>query len=294
MSVRPARSSDHTEIAELRLLLWSDRDGADDGETFFVWDAGDGPIGGFVSVSIRPWADGCRSSPVPYVEGWFVRDGHRRLGIGRALMDAAEEWALSLGYDELGSDALLDNTGSLRAHRRLGFQPTERLQCLSKDLGASPVGESATIDRYEGERDLLRASFELAEDSPEALAAHLDLGEVLVAKDGALIVGHIQLVSSGDGQLEIRNMAVEPTRQGRGIGRSLVEAALAVARERSVTTVHVATAAADVGNLRFYQRLGFRLARFEQDAFTPATGYPTPILIDGIELRDRVWLELAL
>jgi hypothetical protein len=58
-----------------------------------------------------------------------------------------------------------------------------------------------------------------------------------------------------------------------------------------VTTVLVATAAADIGNLRFYQRQGFRMRSVERDAFTPATGYPPGLLIDGIELRDRVWLD---
>ena len=38
--------------------------------------------------------------------------------------------------------------------------------------------------------------------------------------------------------------------------------------------VLVATAAADIGNLRFYQRQGFRMRSVERDAFTPATGYP--------------------
>ena len=52
----------------------------------------------------------------------------------------------------------------------------------------------------------------------------------------------------------------------------------------------VATAAADIGNLRFYQRCGFRFTAVERDAFGPATGYPEPIVIDGIPLRDRVWL----
>jgi hypothetical protein len=56
----------------------------------------------------------------------------------------------------------------------------------------------------------------------------------------------------------------------------------------------VATAAADVGTLRFYQRLGFRMLRVERDAFTPADGYAEGLTIDGIPLRDRVWLDLAL
>ena len=60
-----------------------------------------------------------------------------------------------------------------------------------------------------------------------------------------------------------------------------------------MTTIQVATAAADIGNLRFYQRRGFRMRSVERDAFTAATGYPPGTFIDGIELRDRVWLDRA-
>jgi hypothetical protein len=58
-----------------------------------------------------------------------------------------------------------------------------------------------------------------------------------------------------------------------------------------ITPETVVAAAADVGNLRFYQRQGFRMRSIERDACTPATGYPPGISIDGIGLRDRVWLD---
>jgi len=32
----------------------------------------------------------------------------------------------------------------------------------------------------------------------------------------------------------------------------------------------------------------------DRDAFTPATGYPPDTDVDGIPLRDRVWLDLRL
>ncbi len=32
----------------------------------------------------------------------------------------------------------------------------------------------------------------------------------------------------------------------------------------------------------------------ERDAFTDANGYAPGLLVDGIELRDRVWLDLDL
>ena len=75
------------------------------------------------------------------------------------------------------------------------------------------------------------------------------------------------------------------------VGRRLIQAAIDLAAAESVTTILVATATADIGNLRFYQRQGFRMRSVERDAFTPATGYPPGLLIEGIELRDRVWLD---
>jgi predicted N-acetyltransferase YhbS len=149
-----------------------------------------------------------------------------------------------------------------------------------------------TIRRHSGTRAALRPLFELAEDSAGALDAYLGLGVVLVAVAGDRVLGHIQLTeTTAPAQLEIKNMAVDPAHQRRGIGRRLVAAALDLAAGEGRTTLVVATATADIGNLRFYQRLGFRLRSVERDAFTAATGYPPGLRVDGIELRDRVWLD---
>jgi hypothetical protein len=72
-----------------------------------------------------------------------------------------------------------------------------------------------------------------------------------------------------------------------------VEHAAIACREEHRSTLLVAIAAADTRVLRFYQLLGFRLLRVERDAFTPETGYPEAA-VDGIPLRDRVWLSLTL
>lgn len=53
----------------------------------------------------------------------------------------------------------------------------------------------------------------------------------------------------------------------------------------------LATGEANVGNLRFYQRCGFRVTRVVQDVFTPANGYPPGLEVDGIPLLDQVWFE---
>jgi GNAT superfamily N-acetyltransferase len=159
----------------------------------------------------------------------------------------------------------------------------------------APVAVTVRIAPYRGPRDDLEELFALAEDSPPALASYLHAGRVLAAWAGDLLVGHLQLVAAGDRRTaEIKNMAVLPDHQGRGIGRALVGAALELTRAEGFDTMSVATAAADIGNLRFYQLLGFRMSAIERDAFTPETGYPAGLRIDGIELRDRVWLTYSL
>jgi len=148
------------------------------------------------------------------------------------------------------------------------------------------------IDAYHDDRAALRPLFELAEDSAQELDGYLHAGRVLVARnDDGTIIGHLQLTETGDArEVELKNMAVLPERQGTGVGRELVAAAAALAAQERRERLIVATAAADVGNLRFYQRQGFRMRSIERDAFTAATGYDDE-LIDGIPLRDRVWLD---
>src|SRR5919108_2116521 len=154
--------------------------------------------------------------------------------------------------------------------------------------------DDVRIEPYGGPRDSLRPLFELAEDSAAELDSYIDAGRILVAVSDGEVVGHLQLTGTSDPrQAEIKNMAVREDRQGQGIGRLLIQAAVDLAAAGSVATILVATAAADIGNLRFYQRQGFRMRSVERDAFTPATGYPPGLRIDGIELRDRVWLDRA-
>jgi ribosomal protein S18 acetylase RimI-like enzyme len=154
--------------------------------------------------------------------------------------------------------------------------------------------DEVRVERYTGARGQLRTLFEEAEDSAQELDAYIEAGGVLVAIANDRVLGHLQLIDGADDTSEIKNMAVEAAYRGRGIGRSLIDAAIDLARANGRSTLTVATASADVGNLRFYQLAGFRMRTVERDAFTPAVGYPAGMVVDGIRLRDRVWLDLDL
>jgi aminoglycoside 6'-N-acetyltransferase I len=92
------------------------------------------PLVGFAEVSRRAYAEGCTTSPVGFLEGWYVVPTHRRHGIGRALVAAAEAWSLGEGCREFASDALAENTVGAAAHRALGFDEVVTIRCFRKSL----------------------------------------------------------------------------------------------------------------------------------------------------------------
>jgi aminoglycoside 6'-N-acetyltransferase I len=95
-------------------------------------------IVGFAELNIRPYAEGCSTDRVGFLEGWFVVPDARRQGVGRALLVAAEEWARAQGCTEFASDTLFDNDASAAAHQALGFEEVEVIRCFRKDLAKSP------------------------------------------------------------------------------------------------------------------------------------------------------------
>jgi aminoglycoside 6'-N-acetyltransferase I len=84
---------------------------------------------GMAEVSLRQFAEGCETSPVGYLEGWFVDENCRGMGVGRALVEAAKDWSRSQGCKEFASDAEMDNTVSQAAHEALGFEPVCDIRC---------------------------------------------------------------------------------------------------------------------------------------------------------------------
>jgi aminoglycoside 6'-N-acetyltransferase I len=94
----------------------------------------EGELVGLVEVSLRPYAEGCETSPVGYLEGLYVIPAFRKRGIARLLVQEAEAWARAQGCREMASDAELTNLLGQEVHRRLGYEETERLVCFRKTL----------------------------------------------------------------------------------------------------------------------------------------------------------------
>ncbi len=83
-------------------------------------------------------------------------------------------------------------------------------------------------------------------------------GQILVADQEGQSIGCVALIPTPDDAYEVAKMAVAPELQGQGIGRRLLEAAIAWARERGAGRLYLESNARLTPALRLYESLGFR------------------------------------
>jgi len=89
---------------------------------------------GLTEAQIKESAEGCETSPVGYLEGWFVQNEYRGKRVVGIMTRAAENWIREKGCTEVASDTWLDNEPSIRAHVNLGYTEVERLVHYVKQL----------------------------------------------------------------------------------------------------------------------------------------------------------------
>lgn len=138
MVVRPVEQRDAQEWLAMRARLWPDSapnaeleiqsffdDGRIDGVPHAVFVAEHSASGrpiGFVEATMRDGLPDRMNGPAGYVEGWYVEPECRRCGAGRALLLAAEAWAMRQGAVFMASDTDIEHADlSLPAHAGCGY-----------------------------------------------------------------------------------------------------------------------------------------------------------------------------
>ncbi len=145
--IRPLTADRAEQWLPLRLALWPHYTAEELlaqiralGSEYVAFAAFAGEVAiGLVEVALRPESPGCTTSPVGFLEGWYVLPEHRRRGVGRRLAEQAETWARTQGCTEMGSDTNANYPLSPAAHAALGYQPASEPWYFQKSLVESEI-----------------------------------------------------------------------------------------------------------------------------------------------------------
>ncbi|ASA22474.1 GNAT family N-acetyltransferase [Paenibacillus donghaensis] len=128
----------------------------------------------------------------------------------------------------------------------------------------------------------------LADPSQELVENYVRQGDCYVAEEHHEIIGVYVLLCLKPETVELVNVAVAEEKQGRGLGKRLVQHALEAAKALGYRTIEVGTGNSSIGQLALYQKCGFRITGFEPDFFV--RNYAEEIYENGIRCRDMIRL----
>lgn len=153
-----------------------------------------------------------------------------------------------------------------------------------------------TIRKLEPSEDPPKDLLLLADPSWNMIADYLKRGECFVfegdSDENKATVGVHVLLPTRPKTVELVNVAVEESHQGRGIGKKLVLHAIETAKTKGFKTIEVGTGNSSLSALGLYQKCGFRMTGIDRDFFV--RHYDEEIWENGIQCRDMVRMGMDL
>lgn len=141
---------------------------------------------------------------------------------------------------------------------QFGFQFPAAKQAASRPAQRAAV-RAATVEDVDGIAALVAAQARRGNLLPRSRAAiSASLDDWLVAVEEGTVVGCVSLLAYPSGLVEVRSLAVAGRCQGNGVGSELMEALIAAARRRGVSTLFALTRA-----VPFFLRFGFSVTARE-------------------------------
>lgn len=128
-----------------------------------------------------------------------------------------------------------------------------------------------------------------ADPDEQTVRTYLKDADILVAKDETTILG-IAVLTHEYALYELKNIAVHPNHQGKGIAKQLITEIKTLAKTKGAQTLDVGTGNSSLGQLALYQKCGFRMHSIDKDFFADYA----PIFENGIRCIDMVRLRAKL
>lgn len=132
----------------------------------------------------------------------------------------------------------------------------------------------------------------LADPSKAAIETYLRKSQVFIAEKNKEIIGAIVLCPLTETSAEIKNIAVKPAFQGKGIGKLMIQQILTIAKEKGYQSLCIGTANASIAQLYIYQKLGFEISEIKRNFFID--NYAEPIYENGIQVKHMIVLRRGL
>lgn len=131
----------------------------------------------------------------------------------------------------------------------------------------------------------------LADPDRTAIYRYLGNSDCYVARDGEVLAGVAVLHSLSGTTAELMNIAVAPGLQQKGYGSRILSLLINRLKDQGFQLLEVGTGTFGY-QLKFYQKLGFRVTAIRKDFFLEH--YPEPVMEEGLQHKDMLLLSLDL
>jgi ribosomal protein S18 acetylase RimI-like enzyme len=132
----------------------------------------------------------------------------------------------------------------------------------------------------------------LADPSKKIIDKYLKKSTVFITEIGTNLIGVAVLLPISSSEIEIKNIAVLPEMQGKGIGKFLLGNSFNYAIKNGFETIMIGTANSSTGQLYLYQKQGFEIYETQKDFFIK--NYPEAIYENGLQAIDMIMLRKKL
>ena len=142
-----------------------------------------------------------------------------------------------------------------------------------------------------GERYAYMEYLLLADESEEVVSNYIHEGDMFAIYVNQHVAGVALLSFLSEEVVELKNLAIDETYRGKGMGKSVIQEICSIYEQRGLGKIVVGTANSSIANIAFYQKVGFRIFDIKKGFFL---GYPEPIFEDGIRALDMLMFERGL
>ncbi|MCP3027340.1 N-acetyltransferase [Halobacillus sp. A5] len=125
----------------------------------------------------------------------------------------------------------------------------------------------------------------LADESEAIISEYINEGEMYTINEQEQPIGICLFIFPQHDVVEIKNIAILPDYQRRGIGKKAIAEAHSMFQRRGFSEIIVGTANSSLENILFYQKCGFRMQSIRKGFFI---NYPAPIYENGIQALDMI------